>query len=61
MLQSLFGKVAIANAKIAYLKFQEILPIRKFPGPEKERSESPGVLWPVRERRTHATGHLLHR
>jgi transaldolase/glucose-6-phosphate isomerase len=45
ILQSLLGKVAIANAKIAYLKFQEIFANARFQALKKKGAKVQRVLW----------------
>jgi len=44
-LQSLIGKVAIANAKMAYLKFQEIFASARFQALKKKGAKVQRVLW----------------
>jgi len=44
--------VAIANAKIAYLKFQEIFANPKFQALKRKERKSSASSGPVRERRT---------
>src|SRR3990172_5338633 len=44
-LQSLTGKVAVANAKIAYLKFQEIFSSPRFEALKEKGAKAQRVLW----------------